>query len=492
MKRTALVVGATLLTSPAHLLSTAHASGLAAPVVGTSFSSAVGQDPAAVYWNPAMLGPLLRERQGDALIGLSALYLDVTYDRVRRGEYQYRDSLRFQAPVPADDINPALSGPAGEARAAGFIPLPAPQLFYGHRIDDEFSIGLGMFVPFGAVLEFDDGPQKWALQSVELFAVEAAAAAAWRANDQLSFGVGAGIVGGQLRLRKVVDLASTPLMAQAFADPPIGQPNSFGPNAPSTVRELDALSRPVDIGPGYGLSWSGRIGVAYAPIPEVQLGAAYIHRVPLVFTGGFALDMDDPLFTEDLVAQGLRYPAEVNGEAEVEFPLPPSLNLGASWAIDEQWTVALTGSIFFNSVVRDLTATLRSNELVQPELGLGDTATVALPRDWTDTWQADVRAMYTGDGWFAGGLVGFHSPASPDSTLDVSSPDGNRAVVALNGGLELGKQPWLWGADLGLVADLHVQYVLPRDNTGSNYDLANGEYTLLLSAISAGFRVRFE
>ncbi|MEZ4436162.1 MAG: outer membrane protein transport protein [bacterium] len=487
MKRTAIALGAALLSTQAH------ASGLSAPVIGNSFSSAVGQDPAAVYWNPAMLGPLLRERQADAYAGLSALYLDVTYDRVRRGDYQYRDSLRFRAPVPQDDLDPTRSGPDEEARAAGFIPLPAPQLFYSHRIDDEFSLGLGLFVPFGAVLEFDDGgPQKWALQSVELFAVEAAAAAAWQANDQLSFGVGAGVVGGQLRLRKVVDLASTPLMARAFADPPIGQPNSFGPNAPSTVRELDALSRPVDIGPGYGLSWSGRIGVAYAPIPEVQLGAAYIHRVPLVFTGGFALDMNDPLFTEDLVAQGLRYPAEVNGEAEVEFPLPPSLNLGASWAIDEHWTVALTGSVFFNSVVQDLTATLRSNEFVQPELGLGDSATVALPRDWSDTWQADARVMYTTDDWFAGGVVGYHTPASPDSTLDVSSPDGDRVTVAVQGGLELGKQAWLWGADLGLVADLHVQYVLPRENTGSDYDLANGEYTLLLGAISGGIRARFE
>lgn len=490
MKRLALAA-ATAATAAAPL-APALASGLSAPVVGTSFSSAVGNDPAAVYWNPAMLGPLLREQDTEVLAGLSALYLDVTYDRVRRGEYQYRDSLRFKAPVPREDINAARSGDAGEAHAAGFIPLPAPQLFLGGRIDDEFAYGLGVFVPFGAVLEFDDnGPQKWALQSVELFAVEVAAAAAWQANDQLSFGVGAGIVGGQLRLRKVVDLASTPLMAAAFADPPIGQENSFGPNAPSEVRELDALSRPVDIGPGYGLSWAGRIGVAYAPIPELQLGLAYIHRVPLTFTGEFALDMDDPLFTEDLVAQGLRYPREVNGKAEVEFPLPPSLNFGVSYEIDQQWSVALTGSVFFNSVVQDLTATLQSNELVQPELGLGDSATVALPRDWSDTVQVDLRGMYASDDWYAGAIVGYHTPASPDETLDVSSPDGDRVVVALQGGMEFGKINWLWGADLGILADVHVQYVLPRENTNSDYDLANGTYSLLLAAVTGAIRARF-
>lgn len=489
----AVVLAPTLAASPVM------ASGLSAPVVGNSSSSVVARDPAAVYWNPAMLTRVVEARASEWMIGFSALYLDVRYDRDRLGDYQHSDGLRFKAPVPSDDIDPSLTGPAGSASASAFIPLgpipvaPAPQLFYARRITDEFSAGLGMFVPFGAVLEFDDdGPQKWALQSVELLTVEASAAASYKVDDALSIGVGGGLVGGQLRLRKVVDLASTPLMRDAFANPPIGQPNSFGPDAPSEVRELDILSRPVDIGPGFGWSWVARIGIAYKPLDEVQLGLSYAHRVPLVFEGGFTLDMDDPFFTEDLVAQGLKYPATVKGQAAVTFPVPPNLNTGVDWQIDERWSVGANASLFFNSVVDVLGAELTSNQLVQPELGLGPDAAVDLPRNWSDTWHLDVRGMYTADDWFAGGVLGYHTAASPDSTLDVASPDGPRVVVGATGGYELGTQDWLFGGDLALLVDVHAQYVLPRENTGSDYDLANGTYSLFLAALSAGARVRFE
>ncbi len=487
----AMVLASTLAAGPAF------ASGLSAPVVGTSSSSAVARDPAAVYWNPAMITRVVDERTSEWLLGFSILYLHVNYDRERLGRYQHPDNLRFKAPVPEEDMDPSRTGPAGSATASDFIrlgpvPAPAPQMFYARKLDDDFSLGLGFFVPFGAMLEFDDdGPQKWALQSVELLTVEAAAALSYKAADNLSIGVGGGLVGGQVRLRKVVDLASTPLMRDAFANPPIGQPNSFGPDAPSEVRELDVLSRPVDIGPAFGWSWAARVGIAYAPLPDVQLGVSYAHRVPIVFEGGFTLDMDDPLFTEDLVAQGLKYPAEVNGEAEVTFPVPPNLNMGVDWRIDDNWNVGANASLFFNSVVDVLGAKLSSNELVQPELGLGTDAAVDLPRDWSDTWHLDVRGMYTTDDWFLGAVLGYHTAASPDATLDVASPDGPRVVFGATGGYGFGAIDLIGGGLLDLVLDLHVQYVLPRENTGSDYDLANGTYTLVLAGGTAAARIRF-
>lgn len=486
------------LLAPTLAASPVMASGLSAPVVGTSASSVVARDPAAVYWNPAMLTGVVDEQTSEWLLAASLLYLDVRYDRTRLGDYQHRDSLRFKSPIPEDDIDPAISGPAGKSVSSDFIrvfgvPATAPQVFYARKIDEDFAVGAGVFVPFGAAIAFDDdGAQKWALQSVDLLTGEFAGSASYRVDDTLSVGVGGGLVVGALKLRKVVDLASTPLMRDAFANPPIGQPNSFGPDAPSEVRELDVLSRPVTIGWGFTASWSARIGVAYQPLPELQLGASYTHRVPLVFTGGFELDMNDPLFTHDLVAQGLKYPATVTGEAEVTFPVPPSLNLGAAWRIDDQWMVGANASLFFNSVVDVLGASLTSNQLVQPELGLGPDAAVDLPRDWSDTWHFDVRGMYFAKDWFVGGVLGYHTAASPDSTLDVASPDGPRVLGAGTFGHDLcGWTGWC-ESGVDLIADLHVQYVLPRENSGSDYDLANGTYALLLMAGTAGFRLQFE
>ncbi|MCA9538394.1 MAG: outer membrane protein transport protein [Myxococcales bacterium] len=475
--------------------SPAGASGLSGPVIGTSESSPVHADPAAAHWNPAMLGRLAARGPftSEWLVGASLLFLSANYERERLGDYQHRDSLRFKAPVPAEDLNPSLSGPADPVSAAQVIPAPAPQIFYARALTDDLVVGVGTFVPFGAVLAFpDDGAQKWALQSVELLMVEVAPAIAWRVNEQLSVGLGFGVIGGQLRLRKVVDLASTPLLHDTFNNPPIGQANDFGPSAPSEVRELDVLSRPVDIGPGLGIGWSARVGIAYAPTPDLVLAASYLHRVPVTFTGEFKLDMNHPMFTEDLAAQGLRYPAEVNGEAQVEFPLPPAVYAGISYAASADWDLAATFGWERHSEVDALTATLDSNELVQPELGLGSQATVALVRDWVDTVRVDARVMHKMDELRLGGVLGYHTGASPDETLDVASPDGHRVVGAFIAGYHLGALEWLGGGDAELVGDLHVQYVLPRETTKSDYDLANGTYSLLVMALTGGLRIRFE
>ena len=126
---------AAALLAPTLAASPVMASGLSAPVVGTSSSSVVAADPAAVYWNPAMLTGVVDERSSEWLVALSLLYLDVRYDRVRLGEYQHADSLRFKAPVPEDDMDPSRSGAAGEAVSSDFIrlfgvPATAPVLLH--------------------------------------------------------------------------------------------------------------------------------------------------------------------------------------------------------------------------------------------------------------------------------------------------------------------------------------------------------------------------
>lgn len=462
----------------------AVASGLNVPVVGTSESSPVHADPAAIFWNPALLTAVGTE----SLFTGSLLVLDLKYARQRRGRYQFDDSLRFEAPVPDEDIDPSKAGGAPEARATAL--LPAGAFFGSWRVHRDGVVGLGVFAPFGALLDFGVGPQEWAVRDVSLITLEVAPAIAWKIGPHFSVGGGVSAVGGFLKLGKTVDLAGTPLLADTFSNPPISQPNSFGARAPSEVRELDVLSRRADIGPAFALGFAARLGVSYEPDDAWRFGLSYTYRGPMTFHGDFELDLNDPLFTEDLAAQGLKYDPIVRGTATVDFPLPSNLNAGARWAHDH-WVASATFSWFQYSAVESLDATLESNQLVQPELGLGRKTSVAIPRDWQDTVHFDGRLTYAEpERWRVGGVLGFHTGVSPDSTLDVASPDGPRLVMAALGAWSLGQVDWL-SADVELVGDLHVQYVLPRENTQSDYDLANGEYSLLVLAGTAGARVRW-
>jgi long-chain fatty acid transport protein len=81
-------------------------------------------------------------------------------------------------------------------------------------------------------------------------------------------------------------------------------------------------------------------------------------------------------------------------------------------------------------------------------------------------------------------LAGYHSPASPDSTVDLASPDGHRIIFG--GGVDVGlNSRW------SLLADVEGQAIIPRTVTTSDYDLGNGRYNIILAQFGLHARWRF-
>jgi long-chain fatty acid transport protein len=80
--------------------------------------------------------------------------------------------------------------------------------------------------------------------------------------------------------------------------------------------------------------------------------------------------------------------------------------------------------------------------------------------------------------------VGYQSPASPDSTIDVASPDGHRLIGGLGAVYSLSES-------VALSADVRLQGILPRTVTTSDHDLGNGRYTLFIAAAGGHLRMMF-
>ena len=458
------------------------ASGLDTPQVGSQGSSPVTADAAAVHWNPGQLGFI---GQGAVDFGAGLIVGRIGHQRDRLGQYQYEDNLAFADPIPPEDLDPTKTGPA---RAVGATALgPTFDVFVASPLlADRVVIGGGVYVPYAAILEFPkNGPNRFALQSINLVSLHTTLSLAVKVHERVSIGARATYVFSYLELSKVQDFGAVDLLRDALAGEPIGQQNDFGSDAPSTVRELDVMALPISVQRAVSHSPSFNVGLAVQATDRVNIGFVYQHGSRLRFRGDFQLNMEDDFFTQDLAAQGLRYPALVRGQAEVQMRLPKRITAGVGIDATEKVRIDAWASYVTYQDFDVIDIRLQSPDLAQPELGVGSVADQPLVRDWKGTVHVEAapRIQVT-DRVRVNTLVGYHSPASPDSTVDLASPDGHRIVFG--GGVDVGLTP-RWS----LLADLEGQAIVPRTVSTSTYDLGNGRYDLVLAQLGVHARYRF-
>ncbi len=463
------------------LIPAALASGLDTPQVGTNLSGPTVSDPAAVYWNPGALAGLERP---SVLLGAKGIVGRLGYQRTRQGRYPFADGLVFDDPQEYQ-LDPAKTGdadpvraPLGAATADLFLAGPVP----GTKVP--VVLGGGVFVPYAAPLAFPyDGPQRWALQEVFLAVAEASMAAAVRVHPRVDVGISASYVFGFAELARAQDLAAVDLMAELLGNPPIEQDNDFGPSAPTTVREQDVLSRPFRYRQGVAHAGSFKAGLVARPHDRLVLAMAYDFGAPLKFRGPFSLDLNDPFFTEDLAARGVAYPAQVHGQGTLALRMPMRVRGGLT-ALFPAGRVDLMAEGVFWSAVQSFDLTLTSADFVLEDLGQGDTVETVIPRRWRNAVHVEVRTTIQASSRVrAAATVGYHSPASPDATVDVASPDGHRLLGALTAEVGIGRRQ-----RVALIPDVEVQGILPRTITTSDHDLANGTYRLWM--LGAGLHLQ--
>ncbi len=467
----AAALGLALLAGPGGA---ARAQGLTAPNVGTSASGPATLDPAAVHWNPGLLGFF---DEPTLLGGLGLVVGDIRYRRERRALYQREDSFDFALPLDPSSTDPAKSGRAPEARATPVAPngslFAALPLVRGRLV-----AALGVYTPYAALVSYGPGgAQRWAIEQALLTATYITPSLAFRATESLSVGAGVSYVRGLAEIARVDDFAGVPELGRALGGPPINQANDFGPNAPPGVRELDVMSRRIALKGAWANALTFNAGVAWRPDARTLAGLSYQHGATMNYNGRFRLDMNDSFFTSDLASKGLRFKPRVEGDATLRVPLPPALRAGARRELGADTAVSLALSYTFWSRVRSFDVRVRSPDLAMPELGLGDTYRLSLPRRWNDSFGAEL-ALHRGLGgpWRLWGVAGYHSPASPDQTVDAASPDGHRLVGAVGAGYALSPK-------LSLLGDLEAQAILPRRVVDSDYDLGNGLYNLRVFAL---------
>ncbi|MCA9545192.1 MAG: outer membrane protein transport protein [Myxococcales bacterium] len=459
----------------------AWASGLDGPLVGTPVSGPLTTDAAATWHNPAVLARLQRP---SALFGGALVLAHIGYTRDRRGSYQRPDEFHIQAPVDPAALDPSLSGEADPVAATGVAPLADG--FFAMPLPGGGGVGLGVHTPYAAPVAYDDpqGAQRFALQEAFILMPHVTLGVGWRVHERVQVGFGGSLIVGVANFKTVQDFAALDEFGRALAGPPASQPNSFGADAPTEVRQLDVLARPVSITDATATNLTFHGGVAVQATDDLNVALTYHHGAELVFDGDFALDMSDDFFTQDLSPVGLAYPALITGDARLALVLPKRIEAAARWDATPAWAVEGRVEYVTWSDLKALTVALKSPQLAQPTFGLPDVSRADLPRRWQDAIHLSALAHgQIAPGRLTVGL-GYQSPASPDATVDAASPDGHR--MSLQGALDMPlSDAW------SVVAHGTLQFILPRTVTDSDYDLGNGTYQMVVAGAGAHLKVAF-
>jgi long-chain fatty acid transport protein len=322
-----------------------RATGMASAV--TSFID----DASAAYYNPAGLA------QGKGL-------------DVQVGDTVIVPSFKFQ-------------NPGGISTQGKFNAVPPPHLYAAYGITDDFSLGFGLFSPYGLVVPW---PDNWEGQFLsvrsDLKTFYMNPEVAYRFADRVSVGAGVQIVRATVTLNRNLNF-------------------------------VDSIGK-VDLG---GAAWGvgANIGVQVQILPKIlSFGASWRSAVGLRIKGR-AHFSSVPLGLQTLLADQV---------AATEVHLPNTLVMGLGYrpipALQLGFDVGYTGW----QLVRNLAI-----KFANPDL------TTIQAKNWTHTWNFHLGGEYTiNPQWRVRAGLKIDPTPSPQDTITPELPDSNRVDIALGAG----------------------------------------------------------
>ena len=202
----------------------------------------------------------------------------------------------------------------------------APNMSYSHQINDKYTFGLGVNVPFGMITKYDS---RWAGSdhgvTSKVTAVTTTPMIAYKATDKLSLGAGLPIQYFKARL------TSTALKGNA-----------------DVALEGDSVDVGYQLGAMYEFNDKTRIGMGYrSEINHKLKGEIESKNMSTVATGA-AMSQSIPLGMA--MAAGAQAGAAYNQDVSARIDTPAMFSVGAYHEINDKWAVmAEYQRVFWNS-----------------------------------------------------------------------------------------------------------------------------------------------
>jgi len=367
--------------------------------MGTGFAgrSSSAEDASTVFGNPAGMSRLKREQ---FTVGGAAV-------------------------IAKSDISGRGSNLGGETDG-DMVPLVGvPMGYYVKPIDDHWSVGFGVYVPFGLVTDYgsDDAARYWGKKShVEVVTFQPTVSYAF--NDKVSIGFGPTInrIKGELGSSLI-------------------NPFTPGRNDGEVKIKGDDTAVGYNIGILVQATDSTRLGLTYHSMVDYKLEGKTRVSTPLI--GPF---------------NGNKF------DASLKIKTPESVDFSVTHELDDQWTLYAGSTWTRWSRLKDITV---QNDVPAPLAGSAF-QTITEEQNWHDTWAHAIGASYkVNKEWVL--RTGFTVDQSPTNNHDRSPriPTGDRKVFSLGAG---------WSPTDDMTIDVAYSYLWEEDTKVNQVSATKGSY----------------
>ncbi|MBK5011042.1 long-chain fatty acid transporter [Pseudomonas sp. S60] len=367
--------------------------------MGTGFAgrSSSAEDASTVYGNPAGMSRIKRQQ---VTVGGAAV-------------------------IAKSDISGPGSNLGGETDGDMVPVVGVPMGYYVKPIDDHWSVGFGVYVPFGLVTDYgsDDAARYWGKKShVEVVTFQPTVSYAF--NDKVSIGFGPTInrIKGELGSNLI-------------------NPRTPGRNDGEVKIKGDDTAVGYNIGLLVQATDRTRIGLTYHSMVDYKLEGKTKVTTPLI--GPYS---------------GSKF------DASLKIKTPESVDLSVTHELDDQWTLYAGSTWTRWSRLKDITV---QNDVPRPLVGSAF-QTISEEQNWHDTWAHAVGASYkVNKEWVL--RTGFTVDQSPTNNQDRSPriPTGDRKIFSLGAG---------WSPSDDMTIDVAYSYLWEEDTKVNQVSATKGSY----------------
>lgn len=377
---------------------------------GTADSNtAEAADASTIFANPAGLSRL----EGTQFSGgITAVVPHSTYDDA--GSKRYGNVGSTGGAAHQDDYAPNA--------------VAAPSLYISHKLNDQWAVGFGTFVPYGAKLDYDNNwAGRYALTSIDLKSVTLNPSVSFKLNERHSFGFGIDAEFMKAKLGQGVDVpGSIMFLAANAANPAIAARRAAllqaivakggNPAALAAAKDGHATMDGKDWGVGFNL------GYMFNLTQDTRFGLSYRSSIHHKLKGDAVWDFStvtaDPVVNAVLQASSRK----TNSPALVDIKTPETLSASVFSQVDDKLAVMADLTWSRHSRMEDLhiqfVGTTEGDEVIRQQ--------------WKNTMRASLGMNYKlNDAWLLrAGVAIDESPVDKAALRHPALPDSDRKQIS--------------------------------------------------------------